>query len=159
MNKLLISFLVCFLLPCVSNAQLRLNMGADSPLRKLQVAEMAITNMYVDSVDEQNLVEDAIRGMLKNMDPHSTYSTAKETQAMTESLNGSFEWQASESGHLLNPQARAYGFGPSFRWGLFNGQRIRNNIRVEEASAREALASYEQTVLQAYQESEDDFKA
>ena len=74
-------------------------------------------------------------------------------------LNGSFEWQASESGNLFNPQARAYGFGPSFRWALFNGQRIRNNIRVEEASAREALASYEQTVLQAYQESEDALSA
>ena len=75
------------------------------------------------------------------------------------SLNGSFEWQASESGDLFDPQARMYGFGPSFRWALFNGQRIRNNIRMEEASAREALASYEQTVLKAYQESEDALSA
>jgi NodT family efflux transporter outer membrane factor (OMF) lipoprotein len=71
------------------------------------------------------------------------------------SLNGFFEWQASESGNLFNPQARTYGFGPSFRWALFDGQRIRNNIRAEEAKQREALAGYEQTVLGAYQESED----
>lgn len=126
MKKLLISFLVCFLLPCVSNAQLRLNMGADSPLRKLQVAEMAITNMYVDSVDEQNLVEDAIRGMLKNMDPHSTYSTAKETQAMTESLNGSFEG----IGVQFNMQADTLLViqpvinGPSEKVGIQAGDRI-----------------------------------
>lgn len=75
------------------------------------------------------------------------------------SLNGFFEWQASESGNLFDPQARTYGFGPSFRWALFNGQRIRNNIRAEEALAREALANYEQTVLKAYQESEDALSA
>ena len=45
------------------SAQLRLNLGDESPVRKLNIAEMAITNLYVDSVDEQKLVEDAIRGM------------------------------------------------------------------------------------------------
>ena len=62
-----------------ANAQLRLNFGSKSPFRKLQIAEMAITNMYVDSVDEQKLVEDGIRGMLEKLDPHSSYTTAKET--------------------------------------------------------------------------------
>jgi len=75
------------------------------------------------------------------------------------SLNGSFEWQASKSGNLFNSDSAAYGFGPSFRWALFNGQRIRNNIRAEEALTREALANYEQTVLKAYQESEDALSA
>ena len=37
----------------------------ESPLRKLQIAEFAITNLYVDSIDEKKLVEDAIVGMLK----------------------------------------------------------------------------------------------
>nr|WP_255404791.1 S41 family peptidase [Prevotella sp. kh1p2] len=52
---------------------------------------MAISNLYVDSVDEQKLVEDAIRGMLEKLDPHSAYSTAKETEALNEPLEGSFE--------------------------------------------------------------------
>lgn len=47
------------------SAQLKINFGGDSPLRKLQMAEMAITNFYVDSVNEQKLTEDAIRGMLE----------------------------------------------------------------------------------------------
>ena len=72
-------------------AQLRMNLGDDSPMRKLQIAEMAISNLYVDSVDEQKLVEDGIKGMLEKLDPHSSYTTAKETQAMNEPLQGSFE--------------------------------------------------------------------
>ena len=63
----------------------------DSPLRKLQLAEMAIKNFYVDSVNEQKLAEDAIRGMLEKLDPHSTYTDAKETKAMNEPLQGDFE--------------------------------------------------------------------
>ena len=65
--------------------------AAESQLRKLSIAEMAIKALYVDEVDEQKLVEDAIRGMLEKLDPHSTYTNPKETKAMTEPLNGSFE--------------------------------------------------------------------
>ena len=39
----------------IGSAQFRMNMGDESPLRKLQFAEMAITNLYVDSVDEKKL--------------------------------------------------------------------------------------------------------
>ena len=60
-------------------------------MRKLQIAEMAITNLYVDSVDEKKLVEDGIRGMIEKLDPHSSYSTAKETKQMNEPLQASFE--------------------------------------------------------------------
>ena len=73
-------------------AQMRMNIGDDNnPLRKLQIAEMAINYMYVDSVDEGKLVEDAIRGMLEKLDPHSSYSTPKEVKALNEPLAGSFD--------------------------------------------------------------------
>ena len=55
------------------------------------IRDSAITNLYVDSVDENKLVEDAIRGMLEKLDPHSSYATAKEPQAMNEPRNGSFD--------------------------------------------------------------------
>ena len=71
-------------------AQMKLNFGDDSPLRKLQIAELAISNLYVDNVDEGKLVEDAIRGMLAKLDPHSSYSTPKEVKALNEPLSGSF---------------------------------------------------------------------
>lgn len=69
-----------------------IDLGKDNtPARKLQIAEMAIKGLYVDQVDEQKLVEDGIRGMLEKLDPHSAYSTAKETKAMNEPLQGSFD--------------------------------------------------------------------
>lgn len=60
-------------------------------IQKLGRAEAVITSLYVDSVDESKLVEDAIRGMLEGLDPHSSYTTAKETRALNEPLNGSFD--------------------------------------------------------------------
>ncbi len=38
-------------------------------LQKLQIAEFAISNLYVDEVNETKLVEDAITGMLDKLDP------------------------------------------------------------------------------------------
>ena len=78
------------MLPLSLKAQ-RMNLGSDAPIRKLQIAEMAISNLYVDTVDENKLVEDGIRGMIEKLDPHSSYATAKETKEMNEPLQGSFE--------------------------------------------------------------------
>ena len=49
-----------------------------------------IDKNYVDSVDKTNLVEQSINGLLKNLDPHSVYIPAKETQLANESLQGHF---------------------------------------------------------------------
>ncbi|MFO7828844.1 MAG: peptidase S41, partial [Bacteroidales bacterium] len=37
-----------------------------------------ISNYYVDSVDTEDMVEKAIIGILKDLDPHSTYIPADE---------------------------------------------------------------------------------
>lgn len=107
-------------------AQLRLDFGKDSPLRKLQIAEIAINSFYVDSVDQNKLVEDGIRGMLEKLDPHSSYTTAKETKAMNESLNGSFEGVGiqfnMQEDTLLVIQTVAK--GPSEKVGIMSGDRI-----------------------------------
>ena len=79
MKKYIMTAALCLMAMGMA-AQMRVNTGADSPLRKLNIAEMAVNNLYVDSVDEQKLVEDAIRGMLEKLDPHSTYTTPKETK-------------------------------------------------------------------------------
>lgn len=60
-------------------------------IRKLQMAQVAITSLYVDSVDQKKLAEDAIRGMLDKLDPHSSYTNAKETKKLNEPLAGNFE--------------------------------------------------------------------
>ena len=84
MKKFLI-LAACFA-TLAAQAQLQMNFGKESPLQKLQIAEMAIKNLYVDTVNENKLAEDAIKGMLEKLDPHSSYSSAKETKAMNESL-------------------------------------------------------------------------
>ena len=98
----------------------------DNPLRKLSIAEMAVKALYVDEVDENKLVEDAIRGMLEKLDPHSTYTTPKETKAMTEPLNGSFEGigvqfnMVEDTLIVIQPVIN----GPSEKVGIVAGDRI-----------------------------------
>ncbi|MCI6617942.1 MAG: S41 family peptidase [Prevotella sp.] len=105
---------------------MRFNFSDDSPLRKLQIAEMTINNLYVDSVDEQRLVEDAIRGMLEKLDPHSSYSTAKETKAMTEPLQGSFEGIGVQFNMVQDTLLviQTVTNGPSEKVGILAGDRI-----------------------------------
>ena len=67
------------------------NGGIDDQLRKLIYTQSAIKQLYVDSVDETKLIEDAIKGMLKELDPHSQYTAPKDVQALNEPLKGSFE--------------------------------------------------------------------
>ena len=117
---------VALLLGLTSSAQFRLNGGDDSPLRKLQYAEIAITNLYVDSVDEKKLVEDAIRGMLNKLDPHSSYSTPKEVKELNEPLNGNFEGigvqfnMIEDTLLVIQPVTN----GPSEKIGIIAGDRI-----------------------------------
>ena len=91
MNKRFLLAAISVLLTITASAQMHVNLGENSPLRKLQIAEIATANLYVDSVDENKLVEDAIRGMIEKLDPHSSYSNAKEVKAMNEPLQGNFE--------------------------------------------------------------------
>lgn len=107
-------------------AQLRINWGKDSPVRKLQIAEMAITNLYVDSVNEQNLVENGIRGMLEKLDPHSAYTSAQETKEMNEPLQGNFDGigvqfnMIEDTLVVIQPVVN----GPSEKVGIRAGDRI-----------------------------------
>ena len=123
--KRYIPIIILALSPLTMFAQ-RVNLNEDSPLRKLHIAEMAINNLYVDSVDEQKLVEDGIRGMLEKLDPHSSYTTAKQTKEMTESLQGSFEGigvqfnMVEDTLMVIQPVTN----GPSEKVGIMAGDRI-----------------------------------
>ena len=116
----------CSLFVSPVRAQMRVNMSADSPLRKLQIAEVSVNNLYVDSVDEHKLVEDAIRGMLEKLDPHSSYLTAKEVKQANEPLQGNFEGigvqfnMAEDTLLVIQPVTN----GPSEKAGILAGDRI-----------------------------------
>ncbi|NDV80644.1 S41 family peptidase [Bacteroides sp. 51] len=94
--------------------------------RKLQMAEFAITNLYVDQVDEDKLVEGAIINMLTQLDPHSVYSDAEEVKKMNEPLVGNFEGigvqfnMIEDTLFVIQPVSN----GPSEKVGILAGDRI-----------------------------------
>ncbi len=125
-NKVISILLLCLFIILPASAQMTINFSGDSPMRKLQIAELAINNLYVDSVDENKLVEDAIRGMLEKLDPHSSYSTPEEVKAMNEPLQGNFEGigvqfnMVDDTLLVIQPVSK----GPSEKVGIMAGDRI-----------------------------------
>lgn len=87
-NTLALLTLVLSLFTCKASAQNKID---ETQLRKLLITESAILQLYVDTVNEKKMVEDAITGILEKLDPHSSYTPAKDVPSMTENLNGSFE--------------------------------------------------------------------
>ena len=95
-------------------------------LRKLSIAEMSIANLYVEKVDEEKLVEDAIKGMLEKLDPHSSYATPKEVQQLNEPLQGSFEGIGVQFNMMEDTLVviQTITKGPSEKVGIVAGDRI-----------------------------------
>ena len=80
----------------------------------------------MDTVNIPKLTEDAIRGMLTELDPHSTYSSAKDVQALNEPITGSFEgigvqFQMVEDTLVV---IKAVSGGPCEKQGIIPGDRI-----------------------------------
>lgn len=89
-----------------------------------------IDKYYVDSVDQKDIVENAIIEVLKELDPHSSYLTKKEVEEMNEPLQGNFEG-IGISFNILNDTIfviSAISGGPSEKVGIKAGDRI---IKVE----------------------------
>ena len=98
----------------------------EAAMRKLVMATVMTHNYYVDSVDCNKLVENAINGMLSKLDPHSAYSNAKDTKSMNEPLEGSFEGIGIQFNMLddtllvIQPITK----GPCEKVGILAGDRI-----------------------------------
>lgn len=128
MKKVLLLFLLMAACGPLSAQQHDASLGVVNveQFRKLQIAQLAITNLYVDSVDQAKLVEDAINGMLEKLDPHSSYSNAEQTKKMNEPLEGNFEgigvqFNMMEDTLVVIQTIRK---GPSERVGILAGDRI-----------------------------------
>lgn len=120
MKKILI--ILCAAIALVAFAQNR----TMTQRQKLQIAEMAIDQYYVDTVNEQQIVEAAIRGMLKELDPHSSYTTAEETREMNEPLEGKFSGIGVQFNLLKDTVyvIQTVVGGPSEKVGILAGDRI-----------------------------------
>jgi carboxyl-terminal processing protease len=85
-----------------------------------------IQKYYVDSTNQELLVEDAIKGLLKELDPHSSYLTPKEVEEMNEPLQGNFEGIGvsfnilNDTVYIISPISG----GPSEKVGIMAGDRI-----------------------------------
>ena len=97
-----------------------------SPDRKLLMAEQLIERFYVDTVNANKMVEDAIVAMLKTLDPHSTYSDPDETKELTTPLEGIFSGIGVQFNMLSDTLfvIQTTAGGPSEKVGILPGDRI-----------------------------------
>lgn len=81
---------------------------------------------YVDTANLDILTEKAIVEVLKNLDPHSTYITAKDVKDMNEPLNGNFEGIGVQFNTLRDSIiiVEPISGGPSEKVGIRAGDRI-----------------------------------
>ncbi len=90
-----------------------------------------IQKYYVDSVNQDLLVEHAITELLKDLDPHSSYLNKDEVAQLSEPLQGNFEGIGisfnvlNDTVYIISPVAG----GPSDKAGILSGDRV---IKVDD---------------------------
>ena len=99
-----------------------------------------VKEQYIRPVDDRELLEDAIRGMVNGLDPHSTYLTAEEHRELQEGNSGEFGGLGieitAEDGLILI--ITPLDDSPAFEAGLLPGDLV---TRVDGESVRELAAS------------------
>jgi carboxyl-terminal processing protease len=85
-----------------------------------------IEDNYVDSINKQQLIEDAIASVLKNLDPHSYYMGSEEVALEKERMKGEFSGVGIEFLILRDSLmvVKTIAGGPSEKAGLLSGDRI-----------------------------------
>jgi NodT family efflux transporter outer membrane factor (OMF) lipoprotein len=80
------------------------------------------------------------------------------------SLTGTFGFLSSDAGNfklsdMFRWSSRAAQVGPSVQWNILNYGRITNNVRMQDARFQELLITYQNTVLSAQRDVEDNLTA
>lgn len=100
---------------------------------KLNALLHIIDEQYVDTVSMFNLVEEAMPQILAELDPHSSYTPAKDLEAVNSDLKGSFSGigvQFTIQDDTIHINSVIQG-GPSEKVGLLAGDRI---VEVDDSS-------------------------
>jgi carboxyl-terminal processing protease len=94
--------------------------------KKFDALLQYINYAYVDSTDENKVVENAIVAALKDLDPHSVYIPKKELEKMNEPLLGNFEGVGIQFNILHDTLivVSPISGGPSEKVGLMAGDKI-----------------------------------
>jgi len=101
---------------------------------KLKDAYVKINQYYVDSVDAESVAEEGVRGMISDLDPHSTYIPKDQVRDVQDQYQGSFGgvgivFEApGDTARVISPIAG----GPSQKAGVMAGDRI---VKIGDSTA------------------------
>jgi len=71
------------------------------------------------------------------------------------SLSGSAGLSSISASDFFTGASKAWSFGPTITWPIFQGGQIKANIEVRDAQAQQALLTYRQTILSAFEDTEN----
>ncbi len=93
-----------------------------------------VSTVYVDSVNEMKMVDDAIARLLSDLDPHSVYIPKKDKQKMNEPLQGKFEGVGIQFNIFMDTilVVSTITGGPSEKLGVMSGDKI---VTIEKDTA------------------------
>jgi len=100
---------------------------------------------YVDSVDREKMISDAINGMLQHLDPHSSYISREEFLEMSEEMMGNFHGIGIQFNIFSDTitVVNTISGGPSEKLGIMAGDRIvivdGENVAGVEISDRDVI--------------------
>ena len=109
----------------ISSLQAQIGVTYASKMKMERALELISTN-YVDPLPEDALIEDAIIGILRELDPHSSYIRAEDLKAVNEDLVGNFEGIGIQFNILDDTIVVVWPIpdGPSEKLGIQAGDRI-----------------------------------
>ena len=129
--------LALLLIGGVLGVQLNGSVSSDDAIeqfKKMRQAFVIISGKYVEAVNVKEVAEGGVEGMLKNLDPHSTYVPAEQAQRTRDRYEGSFGGIGIRF-DVLNDTARVVSplaGGPSEQSGVIAGDRI---VRIGDSTA------------------------
>ena len=99
---------------------------ANKETEKLDYLLYYLNNNYVDTVSSHQIVEEGIRAMLKELDPHSVYISKEELKEMEEPLVGNFDGVGIQFNILEDTivVVNTIVGGPSEKLGILAGDKI-----------------------------------
>jgi carboxyl-terminal processing protease len=113
-----------------TKAQEKINNLSDYS-RKVSALFQMVDDYYVDTLNESKIVDDGIRAILKDLDPHSVYIPADELKQTNEPLVGKFEGVGIQFNILYDTilVSNTVPGGPSEKLGIRSGDRI---VKIED---------------------------
>lgn len=140
LNYFIITILVFFTISDYAFSQGHNPQNTD---QKFATALQIIRFSYVDTVNEEQLTESAINGMLKELDPHSVYMSKKEVDKANEPLQGNFEGIGVQFDIIKDTitVVTPVPGGPSEKLGIMSGDKI-VTIDGEDATGKDINNEY-----------------